>query len=250
MATNGRGPHENNRMDFSKAKVLCVGDVMLDKFLHGEIERISPEAPVPVFRLTSTREMLGGAGNVAHNISALGGCAILVGLCADDEAGRTVRTILNAMTSVKCALITTQSRPTICKTRLVAGNQQVVRADIESQLPLQPIEESDILEMIRASIEQVDVLVLSDYGKGVLSDKVIRFGLSLAQTRGIPAFVDPKSKDFRRYAGATCITPNLKELAAASQMPVNDESSVIAAARRVMSDSEMRASWLRDRKKG
>src|SRR5271156_4828814 len=119
-------------MDFSDLTVLCVGDVMLDRFLQGDIERISPEAPVPVIRLRATREMLGGAGNVASNIASLGGRAVLVGLVGADAAGAKLRQILAGQARIESALVETARRPTVSKTRFIAGRQQVVRADEES----------------------------------------------------------------------------------------------------------------------
>ena len=123
-------------MDFSGLTVLCVGDVMLDRFIHGDIDRISPEAPVPVLRLRSTREMPGGAGNVAANIASLGGRAILVGLVGLDEAATRLRALLAAQPLVSEVLVASAHRPTICKTRFIAGRQQVVRTDDESEAAL------------------------------------------------------------------------------------------------------------------
>jgi len=123
-------------MDFSHLTILCAGDAMLDRFVHGDIDRISPEAPVPVLRLRETREMPGGAGNVACNIASLGGRAILVGLIGADEAGARLSRILEGKAGIEAALVVTARRPTICKTRFIAGRQQVVRADDESGAPL------------------------------------------------------------------------------------------------------------------
>lgn len=221
-------------MDFSGVTVLCVGDVMLDRFIHGEIERISPEAPVPVIRTTGMREMLGGAGNVAHNIAALGGRALLLGLLGLDDAGTRLRALVDRVPGIVPHLVASRHRPTVCKTRFVAGRQQIVRADEESRLPLQPEEAEALAAALAAAIGQAQAVVLSDYGKAVLDADVVRGAVALAHGRGLPVFVDPKSEDFARYAGATCITPNLKELAAAAKLPVVAEAEIVAAARRVM----------------
>lgn len=221
-------------MDFSHLTVLCVGDVMLDRFVYGDMERISPEAPVPVLRLTRTREMPGGVGNVANNILSLGGRAILVGLLGDDEAGATLRREVATQPRLVDAMVTTGARPTVCKTRFIAAHQQVVRTDEESRLALQPDEQVALIAGIEAWIEQADVLLLSDYAKGTLGRPVISRAIELARARGIPVFVDPKSPDVARYHGATCIKPNARELAAASGLPVEDDASVIAAAQQVM----------------
>ncbi|HTZ72036.1 MAG TPA: PfkB family carbohydrate kinase, partial [Acetobacteraceae bacterium] len=139
-------------MDFSRLTVLVVGDVMLDRFLHGDIDRISPEAPVPVIRLRETREMPGGAGNVASNIASLGGRAVLVGLVGVDETGARLRRILAGQGRIVPALVDTAHRPTICKTRFVAGRQQVVRADEESGAPLHAEEVAALIMAVEANL--------------------------------------------------------------------------------------------------
>ncbi len=228
-------------MDFSNLTVLCVGDVMLDRYVYGEMERISPEAPVPVLRLTRTREMPGGVGNVASNILSMGARAILVGLLGQDAAGQTLRALVAAEPSLTDALVVTAARPTVCKTRYIATHQQVVRADEESLLPLQPPEQAALIAAIEAHVGAASVLLLSDYGKGALGDPVIARAIELARAHGLAVFVDPKSRDFARYRGATCITPNARELAAASGLPVATEPEIEAAARLVMRQSEAAA---------
>ena len=221
-------------MNFSNVVILCLGDVMLDRFAHGEIERISPEAPIPIMRQCEVREMLGGTGNVASNVAALGGRARLIGLVGDDVFGTRLRALVDQTVGIEACLITTRARPTICKTRFIAGRQQIVRMDEESQLGLQAEEEDAILAMLKDCIGGVHAVILSDYGKGVLSPRVVAETIAIARLRGLPVFVDPKVKDFSRYSGATCITPNLKELALGSGLPVDDEASVIRAARTVL----------------
>ena len=228
-------------MDFTNVVVLCIGDVMLDRFVHGEIERISPEAPIPIIRLTRTEEMLGGAGNVAHNIATLGGQALLLGLVGDDGSGDTLQRLGTHIPGIEPHYVRTGHRPTICKTRFIASRQQVVRADEESRLPLQPEEEAGLLSAVDAEIGRAAAVILSDYGKGVLAPALIAHVMRAAQARGIGVFVDPKSDDFRRYRGATCITPNLKELSLAAGLPVADEAGVELAARKVMADAEASA---------
>ena len=221
-------------MDFSGISVLCVGDVMLDRYVYGAMERISPEAPVPVLRLTRTREMAGGVGNVASNILSLGGRAVMVGLIGQDAPGAALRAFVAGQGCVTDGLVATSARPTICKTRFIAANQQVVRADEESLLALQPEEEQALIASIDRQIDNAAVLVLSDYGKGVCSRAVLAHAIGAARRRGIAVFVDPKSDDFSRYRGATCITPNARELARASGLPADDEAEVVQAARMVM----------------
>jgi D-beta-D-heptose 7-phosphate kinase / D-beta-D-heptose 1-phosphate adenosyltransferase len=228
-------------MNFDKATVLCIGDIMLDRYVYGDISRISPEAPIPVMRLSGTREMLGGVGNGAHNVSSLGGNAIIVSLIAADSAGEAIRRMIDATARLDASLVMTTVRPTICKTRLIAARQQVVRADEESELRLQAQEEEALLPRIAENIERADAVLLSDYGKAVLSPKVIAHAIELARQHSVPVFIDPKTDDFSRYRHATCITPNLKELALASKMPVSTDEEVIAAACRVMEQAQSEA---------
>lgn len=237
-------------MDFSALTVLCVGDVMLDRFLHGDIERISPEAPVPVIRLRETREMLGGAGNVANNIASLGGRAVLVGLVGVDDTGARLRQTLAGHKRVLPALVDTGHRPTICKTRYVAGRQQVVRADEESSAALLPEEEAALIEAVDAHLGAAQALVLSDYGKGVLSPGLVSHAIAAARARGVPVFVDPKTEDFGRYRGATCVTPNAREMGAAARAPVGTVAEIEAAARRMMAEAALGAILVTRSEKG
>jgi len=228
-------------MDFSNISVLCVGDLMLDRYVYCDMERISPEAPVPVLLTKHTREMLGGAGNVASNVASLGGRAILIGMLGRDGAGDCLRRVLAHLPDVVASCIDTDDRPTICKTRFIAANQQVVRADEESQLPQTAAEGAALLDAVRPWIGRVGAVVLSDYGKGVLNAPTITAVISAARAAGVPVFVDPKSPDFSHYRGATCITPNLRELAAASGEAVGDEAGVVRAAQCVLAQAEARA---------
>jgi len=224
-------------MDFSDIGILCVGDVMLDRFQHGEIDRISPEAPVPVIRLRHLREMPGGAGNVAGNIASLGGRATLIGVAGQDAAGDALSRLLLAQPGVTDALIRSPHRPTICKTRFIAGRQQIVRADDESSDTLHPDEIAALCAAIDAHLPNVHAVILSDYGKGVLSKPVLAHAIDVARAAGIAIFVDPKSDDFSRYRGATCITPNAREFAAAARAPVGTEADIAAAAARLLDEA-------------
>ena len=233
-------------MDFSNLSVLCVGDVMLDRFVHGDIDRISPEAPVPVLRLRETREMPGGAGNVAANIASLGGRAVLIGLVGADEAGARLTRLLGARAGIEPALVISAHRPTICKTRFIAGRQQVVRTDDESAAPLFAAEEADLLAAYTTHLPGCHAVVLSDYGKSALSRSFVACAVAAAQRAGLPVFVDPKSDDFGHYAGATCITPNLKEFAAATRTPtgapqLHTEAGIAQGARGLLAQAAAQA---------
>jgi D-beta-D-heptose 7-phosphate kinase/D-beta-D-heptose 1-phosphate adenosyltransferase len=223
---------------------------MLDRFLHGDIERISPEAPVPVIRLRDTREMLGGAGNVASNIASLGGRAVLVGLLGNDEPGAHLRRILAGNARIVPALVDTSDRPTVCKTRFVAGRQQVVRADEESREDLTATEEAALIETYDRHLPGAQAVILSDYGKGVLSPGVVAHTIAASRARGIPVFVDPKTDDFTIYRGATCITPNAKEMALASHAPVDTEARIETAARRLIEAADLAAILVTRSEKG
>ena len=237
-------------MDFTNVPVLCVGDVMLDRFVQCDMERISPEAPVPILRLRGTREMLGGAGNVASNVAALGGTAVLAGLVGADAAGDAVRRLLTGVPRLISAAVDTPARPTTCKTRFIAANQQVVRADEESQAPVTSTEEAALLDAVRAWIGRVGAVVLADYGKGALTPGLMAQVAGLARGAGVPVFVDPKSPDFTHYLGATCITPNLKELAVASGMAVDTTEAVVLAARHVLAQAGAEAILVTRSEKG
>lgn len=228
-------------MDFSAITVLCVGDVMLDRFLYGRMERISPEAPVPVLLLDARREMPGGAGNVASNILSLGGRAVLVGLTGQDEAGATLRGALAGRAGLQDATCISPVRPTICKTRFIAAHQQVVRVDEESRAGIDAQEAESLCAAITAHMGNAQAVVVSDYGKGVCSPAVLEHLFAQARHFGVPVFVDPKSTDYSLYRGAACITPNARELAVASAMPVESEAQVEAAARTVMERAEAQA---------
>ena len=221
-------------MDFSNAAILCLGDVMLDRFAYCDTERISPEAPVPVLLLQRTQCMLGGAGNVARNIAALGGKAILMGLLGHDAAGAEVRALIAATTGLIDRCVASAGRRSTCKTRYLAAHQQLLRIDEEETHDLDAAEAAALIDAAARATAEVDAVILSDYGKGALSDAVIAAAIARAKRLGIPVYVDPKGDDFTRYRGAACITPNQRELALAARMPVLGDAEIIAAALSVL----------------
>lgn len=228
-------------MDFSHARILCLGDVMLDRFAYCGIERISPEAPVPVLLVQNWRLSLGGAGNVARNVASLGGEAVLLGLAGRDAMAGELRALVAETPRIADRLVTSADRPTTCKTRYVAGHQQIMRVDEERAHTLEPAEEDGLRTAIEQIIPSVDAVVVSDYGKGVISRTVLSAVMKRARAREIPVFVDPKRDDFRYYRGATCITPNLMELGRAAGMPVGTDAEVIGAATRALRDAHAAA---------
>ena len=207
---------------------------MLDRFVYGDVDRISPESPVPVLRVTSERASLGGVGNVAHNVSALGGQVILVAVVGDDAQSREVSTLLSTLSNCQSHLSTDPNRRTTVKTRCIGGNQQIVRIDHDPDLPLDGDTQRDIVQTALKHMPDCDVVVLSDYGKGVLSETTLRQLLRYAKELEKPTVVDPKGPDYSVYAGASVITPNLKELAAASSCAVGTDWEVEQAARRIL----------------
>jgi D-beta-D-heptose 7-phosphate kinase/D-beta-D-heptose 1-phosphate adenosyltransferase len=202
--------------------VIVVGDAMLDVYLRGDVERISPEAPVPVVRVRERRYALGGAANVAHNIAALGARCELVAAIGADRGGETLRTMLRDIDADGSALVEVD-RPTTTKTRIVARSQQLVRVDEEDDADLSGDEVDRLLAVIHSAIDRGDALVLEDYNKGVLVPRVIAAAVGAARHRGIPVVVDPKYRNFFLYRGATVFKPNRRELEAALGAAVDIE---------------------------
>ena len=195
-------------------RIAVLGDAMLDIYLRGDVDRISPEAPVPVVRVRDRKHALGGAANVAQNAAALGARAELVAALGDDAAGAQLRAMLIALGADPRGLITT-ARPTTTKTRVVARGQQVVRVDEEVDADLEGDEVEALFAAVDRAVSEADALVLEDYNKGVLIESVIRRAVAAANKRGIPVVVDPKYRNFFAYAGATVFKPNRRELEAA-----------------------------------
>lgn len=190
-----------------RARVLVAGDVMLDRYWFGEVERISPEAPVPVVKVARCEDRLGGAANVARNIAALGGQATLVGIVGDDEPGRNIAALAREA-GVKAELAVDASQPTTLKMRVLGRQQQLLRVDFEESPGETALDALDVLsERLLASH---DVLVLSDYAKGAL--KRVQALIERARAVGVPVLVDPKGDDYGRYRGATLVTPNRAEM--------------------------------------
>jgi len=220
------------------ARVLCVGDVMLDRFVYGDVERISPEAPIPVLRISREAVTVGGAGNVARNLSALGTHVQLHGAIGADAVGDEAAAVLSADDAVTLSLVRDATRPTTVKTRFIAGGQQLLRTDEEDSRPLSEALLTQLSAGVAKALSQegCGALILSDYGKGVLTDNVIAQAIAAAQAAGIPVIVDPKGTDYARYRGASVLTPNRRELAEATRRPVETDDEVAAAARELLED--------------
>ncbi len=219
---------------FSGVRVLCVGDVMLDRFAYGEVERISPEAPIPVFRHQHEATMAGGAGNVLRNLSALGVSARIVAVIGDDGAGSELRALIEAEPGAQARLFAAKGRQTTIKTRYIAGSQQLLRADRETTTAIEPAIAEKIVAAVAAALAETDAIVLSDYGKGVLTREVTARIIEAARQAGKPVVVDPKGPDMSHYRGASVVTPNRRELAEASGLAVSDDAEIIIAAEKLI----------------
>ncbi|WP_457852423.1 D-glycero-beta-D-manno-heptose-7-phosphate kinase [Sabulicella rubraurantiaca] len=211
-------------------RVVVLGDVMLDRFLYGEARRLSPEAPVPVVRLGRRDSMAGGAGNVARNLEALGGEPALLALAGNDAEGGELASLLGPA----ARLVRRPGRRTTVKLRVIAARQQVVRVDEEQERPADTAEEEALIQALADVLPGAAALVLSDYAKGVLTPRLCAEAITMARAAGVPCLVDPKGRDFGRYAGADLLTPNAAELAEATGMPVGTDAEAEAAARALL----------------
>jgi len=226
---------------FGRKRVLVVGDIMLDRFVYGHVTRISPEAPAPVIETAGPLDVVGGSGNVVRNIVSLGAACEIVAVVGRDEAAQSVSSHLKAMKVSTDGLIEVEGRVTTVKTRFVAylHNTHLLRADTEETTPVAQKVEDAIIAAVQSRVSAVDVVILSDYAKGVLTPRVVAAAIAAAEWARKPIVVDPKGLDYGRYRGATALTPNVGELAQALRHPVkNDEAAVTAAARALADEIE------------
>jgi D-beta-D-heptose 7-phosphate kinase/D-beta-D-heptose 1-phosphate adenosyltransferase len=214
---------------FSRATVLVVGDVMIDEFIWGKVDRISPEAPVPVVEVNRITHRLGGAANVVHNIRALGGNVLVAGMVGADDKGGQLIDMLKAVDVDDDGIQTDTERPTIIKTRIIAHHQQVVRIDRESKDPIPKRVTDGICEYAESVIDDIDAIVLSDYGKGLISEKLVGRLVELALDRNIVVSVDPKVVNFPLYQRISVVTPNHHEAGEAVGMRIVDDQTLLAA---------------------
>ena len=210
--------------------VLVIGDVMLDRYTFGEVTRISLEAPVPILAIEREVALPGGAGNVVRNLTALGSATAFISVVGDDQAGSDLTGLIGGQPNVEPWLLVEGGRTTTQKTRLIAAGQQLLRADREQTDPIHPKLAERMLRIAFDAMAATSVTVLSDYGKGVLSADVPGKLVDAARRAGRKLIVDPRGSDFSRYAGADVVMPNRQELAAATNMPVDTEAAIVAAA--------------------
>ena len=214
-------------IDFEKTKVLVIGDVMLDRYVWGEVGRISPEAPVPVVKMHRTTETLGGAANVANNLAGLGCAVSVIGVVGRDAAAQSLTSLFERR-NIANGLVAVPERPTITKTRIMARKQQVLRLDEENAGPLPDSVAGQIKERMVPELSGCQAVIFSDYGKGIFSSAVfVQDLIRMCRERRIPVFVDPKGIQWERYRHATCITPNTAELEALIGQPLADNEALL-----------------------
>ena len=215
-------------LNFNSCKILIVGDVMLDKYYFGKVERISPEAPVPIVNIVTEESRLGGASNVANKITRLGGQATLCGAIGYDFFGKEIERMAHRK-GIKTDFVKTE-QPTITKARIIGGRQQIVRIDYEQHLELSEKAREDIQTHLASLFQEFPTLVISDYGKGMISEELCSFLIKTAKSHGTRVIVDPKGQNWKKYAGADLITPNVKELGDIIGHPVKNNDQDIAMA--------------------
>ena len=225
--------------EIQTAKLVCVGDVMLDFFVYGDVSRVSPEASIPVCRVTNETAMLGGAGNVVRNLVAIGASVSFVSVTGDDDTADGVDVLLRDLAGVTPTLLREKDRPTTRKIRYVASGQQLLRADREVTMPIPDDLANAVFMATEKVLRDAGALILSDYGKGTLTESLVSRLIDAAIEAGKPVIVDPKSPDFRRYAGATLITPNLKELGEAAGSELLSEENIVDAARGLLTEADI-----------
>jgi D-beta-D-heptose 7-phosphate kinase/D-beta-D-heptose 1-phosphate adenosyltransferase len=218
----------------AQARVVVVGDVLLDRFVEGKVSRVSPEAPVAVLNHHAERRLLGGAGNVAANLVAYGAAATLVGVVGNDDGAREITGLCDAAPGLSCRFVTDPARPTTVKTRYLSGWHQLLRVDAEDASPLSADVAGELLALVATALVDAGCLVLSDYAKGVLHPSTIPALADLARSRGIPVIVDPKKADAAAFAGATILTPNADEMARFAGMRIATDADAEEAGRRVL----------------
>lgn len=220
--------------DFSKVNALVVGDVMLDRYWWGDVSRISPEAPVPVVNLKNITLAAGGAANVATNVAGLGANPILVGITGSDADGLLFSKVLKEKKVSAKFLFKIPNRPTTVKTRVIGHNQQIVRIDQETNENLSKTKEDEILETIEILLEKVNIIIISDYGKGFLTESFLSRLITSAIDKRIIVIVDPKGKRFEKYKGANIITPNKFEVAEAYRLENQKPATIEECGRQII----------------
>jgi len=227
---------------FKGKRIICLGDVMLDRYVYGAVERISPEAPIPVIAVKRQSAMPGGVGNVARNVAALGGEAILIGVAGNDDAGKELKRLIGDDTGMVADLVYDKDRPTTVKTRFMAGGHHLLRADEgEGATEIDSTIEDQVLRIFESELADADAVILSDYAKGVLTQRIIEEAIRQTNAAGKPVVVDPKSRNFSRYKGASFLTPNAREVAQATGITCVDDDMAATAGSMAREDASAEA---------
>jgi rfaE bifunctional protein kinase chain/domain len=226
---------------FSQAKIFVIGDIILDEYVWGDVSRISPEAPVPVVAVTQETKMLGGAANVIHNLATLGASPVLCGVIGEDRAGHEIITKIKEMGLKTDGIVPERDRPTSVKTRVVAQNQQVVRFDRERRSDISPESLGRILDIIKKNLDTIDGIVVSDYGKGVISSDLMKGLREMVRDDSVIIAVDPKTGNFEYYHEVDVITPNHHEAGNFCHIDIVDNDSLLRAGRRMLGELNCRS---------
>ncbi|MFZ5980822.1 MAG: D-glycero-beta-D-manno-heptose-7-phosphate kinase [Candidatus Zixiibacteriota bacterium] len=224
-----------------KARVLILGDIMLDEYLFGKVERISPEAPVPVVEINSTRLLLGGAANVAANIRALGDTPLLIGTVGEDDASVKLSQLLKKKKISSELIMNDPTRQTTIKTRIIANSQQVVRADRENRHNLDPAAQKRVLDRFMQTVDSIDAVIISDYGKGVIAPEILEPIISVCNEKNKFIAVDPKDTNFHRYVRVSLITPNHHEAGFAYGHRIINEQDLYTVGNGLLEKLDVRA---------
>jgi len=224
-----------------RERVLCVGDAMIDHYVRGRVERISPEAPVPVLQIEGEEQSLGGAGNVLRNLHALGVETCFISATGGDQAGRDLSRMVAALGTAEAHVLAERGRITTVKTRYIAESQQLLRTDREQVAPLSAELRGDLMTLVRAALADHRVAIVSDYAKGVLAEGLAGEIIAAARAAGATVIVDPKGTDYGIYRGASVLKPNHRELAAAAGRPIATEADLVAAARALIARFDFKA---------
>ena len=251
-------PYKANRLKeyidrFSEAKVLVIGDIIMDEYVWGDVSRISPEAPVPVVEVKRETKMLGGAANVIHNIATLGAKPTLCGVVGQDHAGKAIINEINNMGLTSDGIVLEQGRPTSIKTRVVARNQQVVRFDRETRTDIRPESIENLLTFIGENLDGLDAIVVADYGKGVISATLMKGLRKLIQSapgESVKIAVDPKTGNFEYYHGVDVITPNHHEAGIFCRFEIVDEETLVRAGKQMLKELNCRSVLITQGKDG
>ena len=233
-----------NNFKFGVTNILVIGDLMIDHYLWGKCERISPEAPVQVVNVQKESSVLGGAGNVINNLRAMGSNVDVISVIGNDDAANELKTLLNQIDVNSQMLVVEENRKTSKKSRLIASQQQVLRYDKESIEDISNKSENKIIEELSVNISKYDAIILSDYGKGVLTTSLTQSIISLANNNNKKVFVDPKGKDYSKYKGAYTLTPNKKEAIEATNIDIKDENSLVNAIKKLKDDCDLKISLI------